>query len=93
MSADLKNFEVQYLSNQATDHPGSYTFFRSFFHILSGYNICFQNCITSNMTKFESHEQTPSKSICQLTFQQPFPKKYTILMLHIIPNRKLHTYN
>ena len=26
INADLKNFEVQYLINQASDHPGSYMF-------------------------------------------------------------------
>ena len=49
MSVHLKNFEVQYLNNQASDHSGSHMFA----HTLLGYSICFQNCVTSNMIKFE----------------------------------------
>ena len=30
MSAHLKNFEVQYLNNQAFDHSGSYLFLLAF---------------------------------------------------------------
>ena len=31
INAHLKNFEVQYLSNQASDHPSSYLFFAHLF--------------------------------------------------------------
>ena len=66
--------------------------FCSPFHTLLGYNICFQNCVASNVTKLESDKQT-GVYIVVVDFKQPFPfpNKYTILMLHIIPNRKLHT--
>ena len=60
MSTHMTNFEMQYLNNQAFDHPGSYVFFAH--HTLSGYSIYSQNCVTSNMTKFESHEQNHSIS-------------------------------
>ena len=62
-SAHLKNFKVQYLNHQASDHPGFCTFFHSSFQTFSGCSICFQNCITSNMTKGGSHEQNTSKSL------------------------------
>ena len=44
------------------------------------------------MTKFESHEETPV-NLYGADFKEPFPNNFTILMLHIIPNRKLHTIN
>ena len=43
------------------------------------------------MTKFESLEQNPSKSLYIANFRQPFPYNCAILMLCVIPNRKLHT--
>ena len=52
-----ESFNVQYLNNQTSDHPGSYMFLTV--HTLSGYSICFQNCITTNMTKSESLKQYP----------------------------------
>ena len=55
------NQKVLYLNNQASDHPAC---FYSPFHTLLGYSICFENCVTSSMTKFESLEQDPSKSLC-----------------------------
>ena len=42
------------------------------------------------MTKFESREQNPA-NLCVAEFKQPFPNNCTILMFHIIPNRKLRT--
>ena len=42
------------------------------------------------MTKFELHEQNPV-NLHAADFKQPFPNNCTISMLHIIPNRKLHT--
>ena len=64
MSAHLKNFEVQYLNNQAFDHPGSYMFRAHIFTLFQAIVSFFQNCVTSNMTKFESHKQNLSKSLC-----------------------------
>ena len=42
------------------------------------------------MTKFESHGQTPM-NLFVADLKQPFPNNCTILMLHIILNRKLRT--
>ena len=42
------------------------------------------------MTKFESHGQTPI-SLYVVNSEQPFPNSCTILVLHIILNRKLRT--
>ena len=43
------------------------------------------------MTKIESQEQNNNYNLYIADFKQPFPNNCTILMLHIIPNRKLHT--
>ena len=40
--------------------------------------------------QIESHEQTPV-NLYVADFKQPIPNNCTILMLHIIPYRKLHT--
>ena len=84
-----KYFEVQYLNKQESDRLSSYLFLCSHFQTISGYIICLQNCITSNMTEFESHGQTPI-NLYLVDLKQPFPNNCTILMLHIILNRKLH---
>ena len=63
MSAHLKNFVVQYLNNQGSDHPGSYLFYTN---------------------------KTPV-IVNVADFKQLLPNNGTILMLHIIPNCKLHT--
>ena len=42
------------------------------------------------MTEFESHGQTPI-NLSVVNLKQPFPNNCTILMLHIILNRKLRT--
>ena len=42
------------------------------------------------MTKPELHKQIPV-NLCVADFKQPLPNNYAILMLDIIPNRKLHT--
>ena len=42
------------------------------------------------MTEFESHGQTPI-NLSVVNLKQPFPNNCTILMLHIILNRKLCT--
>ena len=83
-------FEVQYLNKQESDRPSSYLFLCSHFHTISGYIICLQNCVTSNMTEFESHGQT-SINLHVVNLKQPFPNNCTILMLHIILNLKLRT--
>ena len=85
-----KYFKVQYLNKQESDRPSSYLFLCSHFHTISGYIICLQNCITSNMTEFESHGQTPI-NLYVVDFKKPLPNNCTILMLHIILNRKLRT--
>ena len=81
---------MQYLNKQESDRPSSYLFLCPHFHTISGYIICLQNCVTSNMTKFESHGQTPI-NLYVVNLKQPFPNNCTILMLHIILNRKLRT--
>ena len=53
-----KYVKVLYLNKQESDRPCSYLFLCLHFHTISGYIICFQNCVTSNMTEFESHGQT-----------------------------------
>ena len=75
-----KYFKVQYLNKQKPDRPSSYLFLCSHFHTISGYIICLQNCITSNMTEFESHGQTPINLYV-----------VDLKMLHIMLNRKLCT--
>ena len=85
-----KYFEVQYLNKQESDQPSSYLFLCSHFHTISGYITCLQNCVTSNMTEFESHSQTPI-NLYVVNSKQPFPNNCTILILHIILNCMLHT--
>ena len=89
MSAHLKNSQCNIsIANHLI--PLALICFCSPFPTFSGYGICFQNCVISNMTKFESHEETPV-NLYGVDFKEPFPNNCTILMLYIIPNRKLHT--
>ena len=83
-----KYFEGQYLNKQESDRLSSYLFYA---HISTLFQaiLCLQNCVTSNMTEFESHGQTPI-NLYVVNLKQPFPNNCTVLMLHIILNLKLH---
>ena len=59
ISAHLKNFDVQYLNNQASDHPGSYVFFANLFTPFQDIVSVFQNCVTSYMTKLNHTNKAP----------------------------------
>ena len=89
MSAHLKDFEEQYLNNQASEHPCSWMFsahhFTLFQAIVSGFKIALLQ-IWPNLNHTNKTPWNPYVA----DFKQHFPNNCTILMLHIIPDRKLH---
>ena len=91
-SAHLKSFRVQCLTNQTSDNPGSYRFFTYLFTHFQAIVSVFKIALLQILSNLNHTYKTPV-NLYVANFKQPFPNNCTILMLHIIPNRKLHTFN
>ena len=86
---EVTSLKCKCLNYQASD-PGSCVFFAHLFTIFQVIVSVFKVALLQISPNLNHTNKTPV-NIYVAVFKQPFQNNCIILMLHIIPNRKLHT--